>query len=451
MNIRQTFNTIRQEKLFSTIYIVGTALAITFTMIQCIVLYVKMADIYPSKNRSHTQYVLDLMSKKKGSDYYRCRKMSKKMFDDYLYHLKNAEIVCANRSTTGDFSDDCWKYVQLHEGEKSVRLVRTDPNFFRIYPYTFLSGHAFTWDDMEGGYHQAVITDRMATQIFGSDTDPIGKTIRVEQNETSDKDDEHNDEYTVCGVVRGGSSLIFEGYGEIFIPLTSYQEQSYLTPEEAAIPPYCYIGSYEAILLVRDKAQLAALKEELNEVAHRIPLLENQECHMIQPTNHAQYSLMRHKGPNTASFQTDREYLINLLLTFCVLLLVPALNLCGMVAARMKERIAEMGVRKCFGATKSMLLRLVINENLTLTLLGGMLALVICWLLLGTYDAWIFSLFMKPYEIQGYATTTVDMLFAPTVFLASLIICFVLNLLAALIPAWWSLRKPIVESMMEKK
>jgi len=27
----------------------------------------------------------------------------------------------------------------------------------------------------------------------------------------------------------------------------------------------------------------------------------------------------------------------------------------------------------------------------------------------------------------------------------------VLNLLAAVVPAWWSLRKPIVESMMEKR
>jgi putative ABC transport system permease protein len=43
------------------------------------------------------------------------------------------------------------------------------------------------------------------------------------------------------------------------------------------------------------------------------------------------------------------------------------------------------------------------------------------------------------------------MLFAPALFLGAFVAVVVLNLLAAVVPAWWSLRKPIVESMMEKR
>ena len=44
-----------------------------------------------------------------------------------------------------------------------------------------------------------------------------------------------------------------------------------------------------------------------------------------------------------------------------------------------------------------------------------------------------------------------EMFFAPAIFLITLLISCTLNVLAAALPAWLSLRKPIVESMMIKK
>jgi hypothetical protein len=44
-----------------------------------------------------------------------------------------------------------------------------------------------------------------------------------------------------------------------------------------------------------------------------------------------------------------------------------------------------------------------------------------------------------------------EMLFGPAVFAIALLVCCVLNVLAATMPSWLSLRKPIVESMMIKK
>jgi putative ABC transport system permease protein len=46
---------------------------------------------------------------------------------------------------------------------------------------------------------------------------------------------------------------------------------------------------------------------------------------------------------------------------------------------------------------------------------------------------------------------TGEMLFAPVVFVAALFFCLLINTLAAFLPTWLSLKKPIVESMMEKR
>jgi len=47
---RQALAMMREEKLFSCIYILGTALAIAFTMVMAVVYYAKLADIAPEGN-----------------------------------------------------------------------------------------------------------------------------------------------------------------------------------------------------------------------------------------------------------------------------------------------------------------------------------------------------------------------------------------------------------------
>ena len=54
--LRQAFAMMREERLFSSIYIVGTALAIAFTMVMAVVYYIKLAPIYPEPNRARTVY-----------------------------------------------------------------------------------------------------------------------------------------------------------------------------------------------------------------------------------------------------------------------------------------------------------------------------------------------------------------------------------------------------------
>ena len=140
------------------------------------------------------------------------------------------------------------------------------------------------------------------------------------------------------------------------------------------------------------------------------------------------------------------------LIVFLVLLIVPALNLSGMISSRMDMRSAELGIRKSFGATRGVLLRQVLWENLLLTLVGGVLGLALTWIFINATSDWLFSIFDTfPEEIPGGISVTTDMFFAPVVFIFSFIVCVVLNLLSGFIPAWRSLKHPIVSSLKEKQ
>jgi putative ABC transport system permease protein len=153
---------------------------------------------------------------------------------------------------------------------------------------------------------------------------------------------------------------------------------------------------------------------------------------------------------------TTGEMLHNLqypALLMLLLLLLPAINLSGLVSNRMEARRAEMGIRKAFGAKRRWLLQQVIHENLLLTLLGGIVGYGLSWLFVSAMreTPTFLATFGREYDPVGNVSLQLDMFFTPTLFLIAFVCCAVLNLMAALLPAWSSLRKPIVESLNQKR
>ena len=136
-----------------------------------------------------------------------------------------------------------------------------------------------------------------------------------------------------------------------------------------------------------------------------------------------------------------------------ICLFLPALNLSGLVSNRMEARRPEMGIRKAFGAKKHTLLNEVIFENLVLTLLGGIAGWVLSWLfILAVHNHPVFLQMFVSRDQHTYDTSLdFQMFVTPTLFLVVFLCCAVLNLMVALIPAWRSLKNPIVESLNQKR
>ena len=133
------------------------------------------------------------------------------------------------------------------------------------------------------------------------------------------------------------------------------------------------------------------------------------------------------------------------IIIFVILLLVPAINLSSMTQSRLRQRVAEIGVRRAFGSTCIEMVGQIVMENLVITLLAGAIGLLIS-ILFAYWGTDI--LFAQPYSVTLNAPTVDSrILLQPSTFLYALLFCFVLNLLSSGIPAWRASRTNIVNAL----
>ena len=430
--LKQAWQMMKQQKLFSTIYIVGTALAVCFTTVMAVAYYVKLAPLYPEYNRSHTYYNDQLTVKPSGNKGSATAGFGYNLLHDWFYQLKNVEVVSGIIK-----QDPNAHWVHPTEGiDLKINTIFTDPAFFKIYEYDFIEGSIFSEADFESGVRTVIISDRLARKAFHQTTGVVGKMLNMDRND-----------YRICGVVKSGSKLGSMSYADAILPYKtspSYQEAFYHDP----------VGYFEIRFLVKDEAQVKALQEEIDALIANLNQQHKEDWIISTRPLRSHFSMAFNHIYHSNNYKITVWMLLKLFLPIIlVLLLIPALNLSGMISSRMEERLAEMGVRKSFGASRSVLLSQVLWENLLLTLAGGLVGLALAWIIIALGKGWLFTLFEDAPEslYDNSITVTGEMLFTPTVFITALLVCIIINLLSALIPAWNSLRKPIVSSINEKE
>ena len=411
---------LKQNKLFSTIYIIGTALAIASTTVFAIIYYVRLAPVYP-EYKKHQIYTVQFLDVDDGQFTQRMGSFSKDLMQDLFFNLENAEIVSAYLSGSGQ------SLVRLPNQDNYHEIVSrfADPAHFKILDYEFLAGAPFSQDDFDGGLHKVAISDRVCEKLFSSPDEAIGKTVSLDFSD-----------YEICGVFREGSFINRRSYVQALIPYTVS------SLSKMAFSPLN--GWFNAMILTDNPE---GVKAEMDEFCRKYASTHDDKIIFPNQPFSAVYLTLGVSPDDELDFMSIIRKNLLILLT---LLIVPALNLSGMIAGRMDLRRGELGIRKSFGATAGKLLRQVLWENLFLTIAGGIFGLVLTWLILSTDAVTIFSNIGSPnrYMPSGVEIRlTSDMLFAPAVFIFAFLVCVVLNILSALIPAWNALRKPIVKSL----
>ncbi|MEG1616153.1 MAG: FtsX-like permease family protein [Bacteroidales bacterium] len=429
---KQAWTMLMQNKLFSTLYIIGTGLAIAMSMIIFMFHYIKVAPIYPENNRNQI-YILKSVTLKNTKDNWQTNwRSSYYLVQNWWYTIQSTEKVSAeyiNWKTTD--------YIQFTSPNKNyidnikVKVKYTDPEFFEVFNFEFKEGTPFSREDFESGVMNAVITESTAKRIFGT-IKAQGKRFSVNFNE-----------YRVAGVVKDASILTPNSFAQIYLPYTICR--GYDKDNDNNVT-----GGYTVYFKIKNKEQGAALEKETNELVRKYNAsMKDSELTLGGPDIHWKSTYRRGNQPlDFSRIVSDWGMLV------FMFLLVPALNLIGMISFRMESRLPEMGIQKAFGATKKHLLLQVLNENLILTCIGGLLGLIIAWSTLVIGRNWVFTMFEKYGEKAPEGVDTIiraDMLFSPVLFLIAFTLCALLNLGAALIPAWRSLRKNIVYSLNQKK
>ncbi|MDE6348331.1 MAG: ABC transporter permease, partial [Bacteroides sp.] len=382
--IYQSFTNLRQNPLLSIISIAGTAFAITMIMSIVITWQTKYADFAPEVNRSRSLYVMAMhIYNEKNSNEQSFGFTSPAFLKECVLPLKGIEAATAFSGTSGAL-------VSLTDGSNRLKVDRktTDAGFWKVFKPRFLEGRGFN----EGEGMVGVVTASVARKLFGK-TEVTGQHILL--NRVSMR---------IVGVVEDVSVAAKDAYAQVWVPYSPDMLQ--------VTNAWSYSGDMNIAMVAKSTADFPSIREELSKRVeavnaglgdHKIDIMD-QPDNIVAHVNHVWCNV----GPDLTMLY------LQYILALVIILLVPSLNLCGLSGSRMQQRMAELGVRKAFGATKGVLVRQILNENLFLTLLGGVAGLLLSYLSVYLMREWLFTN-SDNIGTSGEFSLSMSLLFSPWV------------------------------------
>ena len=420
----QSLYHLRENPVITWVSLLGTALSICMIMVVVITLRARTADCAPEVNRSRTLYVPNMTARPKGAtDGGMNSRMSVQTGRECFKALTTPEAVTL-------YADVEKVRVSLPAGVKLTADMRqVDTDFWRAFQFRFLDGKPFSEADFQSALPRVVMAANVARRLFGQTDGVAGRHLLL-----------NHVDYQVAGVVADVSMLAADSYAQLWIPYTC-------GTAEANTWGYNLMGPMHAAILAKNAADFPAIREECERLRQRYNDAQPDYgvFYLGQPDTH-----FTHLYRTWAETPDTQSVVLRYVAVFLILLIVPAINLSGMTHSRMRRRMAEIGVRKAFGATGGELLRQVFVENLLLTLIAGLLGLGLSYAATFLLNGFLFGTSANAY-MAGETTLTAGQLLSPWIFLAAFLFCLVMNLLSSGIPAWRASRMNIVEAINQKE
>ena len=203
---KQAIEILKLNKFVSIITIIGTALAIMMIMVIVVTDSIKNISIAPEINRDRTMYIKHFTKYgKEKKDRMWSGNLPYDVYKNYLSEVKSPEYTAVIDNT---WSGDQYMVKENNNNQRFLAKTKlTNADFWKVLSFSFIEGRPFNQEEFNSGIRNAVITESMATKVFGN-TNPIGKNIEIDFKE-----------YKVIGIIHDVSQAFTYAYGEIYIPL----------------------------------------------------------------------------------------------------------------------------------------------------------------------------------------------------------------------------------------
>ncbi len=234
---------------------------------------------------------------------------------------------------------------------QGVTLIGTTPEYVLINTATFASGRFFTHAEQIAGANVIILGHDVAESLFPA-VDPIGHEVRI-----------RNKIFRVIGVVeRQGRFLGMMSWDNMAImPLNAFRE--------------IYSGNRMNGVRVKVREGVdpdVAAEELVGYVRRARGLLPGQDNNF--EINRSQM-LEEELGP------TKRGIAIAGFAITSLALFVGAIGIMNITYVSVKERTREIGTRRALGARRRSILMQFLTEAVSICLIGGVVGLVITWLI----------------------------------------------------------------------
>lgn len=128
---------LKQNRLFSSVYIVGTGLSIALVMVLFVIYYVKAGPVYPEYNRDRMLVIKTMKSQDKGSNGTSCNTgVSYFVAKTLLKDLPHLDQIAVFQGGWGRRRVD----LPGNQGSQEIQPGYVDCGFWSMFSFRFLSG-----------------------------------------------------------------------------------------------------------------------------------------------------------------------------------------------------------------------------------------------------------------------------------------------------------------------
>lgn len=336
--IKSSFYNIRKNKMYSTFYIAGTAL--TFVFIILILQFISLitTETTPNLNASRIIIIDDF----KNTQGWNIGGISPVEINQFMqivepekYSYIGTEVI--SFSTNDQIKDAVAFFV--------------GGDYFDMYQFDLINGHAFTREDVENKNKVVVITEDVAKDCFPKGK-ALGENITIQGGI-----------YKIVGVVANYPLFAFtDGGASVWIPSCF----------DKFIPsnrPWFRIH-----IQFPNNMDENQMKRKLVNSVSAFYENKNQEVDINEDDIYTQQE-------SKMKDYFSRYILYGIGGAFILLLLIPALNIVVLSRAQSESREEEMAIKKAIGATRLSVFWQLLSENFILVIIGiiigGILAIPI--------------------------------------------------------------------------
>lgn len=244
------------------------------------------------------------------------------------------------------------RYQVAAEGQNTnVSIIGTVSNYPDVHNVQVESGSFFTDDQIQSIQRVAVIGPTVRDDLFGSDADPIGQSIRINKVD-----------FKVIGmtVAKGGSGFNNPD-DQIYVPITTAQQ--------------FLAGSNDIVSNITIAANSAGVMSQVQSDVTSLLL----DRHHISDSTQADFSVLSQSDILAAASSVTGTFTTLLASIAGISLLVGGIGIMNMMLTTVTERTKEIGLRQAIGAEKSDISRQFLFEAVSLTFVGGGFGIVLGW------------------------------------------------------------------------